>query len=245
MSSPAANPRPAKPKTALLAVAATVMVGLAAFVWWRGQSPATEPTVDLGYPAAASIDPALLPPVDPPAVAQPQAPATPAATPQPTLAAAVSAAPPPGVATTPPPAQTVNATDDCAGLSAHLCELRDLARKAEAASARLDLLQTEQQINQLAGDVQGANAGTNKLPVLVGLTGSKGRYSAEFAVGQRVLTAAPGDWVTAEWKLDKVLSNGVVVRKANGRETHTMLMGGEVSGRPEPARGLQAPPVTR
>lgn len=249
-----AAPKPRKSNTPLLAAIALLMVGAAAFVLLRGNaSSAPAAPVDLGFTPAADIDPGLLPPPAAGTGAMGMAPATPApsavtvaaqpavqqvaaqvpaaTTPAPSSGGIVEPVAPIALAVTPPEPRASGRDPECDGLSDHQCELLLLDREAGLAQAQLDVLQTQKAIADLSGEVQGARTGTNTLPVLVGLTGAGQSLQAEFAVGPRVFTARPGDWVTPEFKLERVLSNGVIVRRGERGATHTMLMGGEVTQR--------------
>ena len=86
----------------------------------------------------------------------------------------------------------------------------------------------------------GTSSGTSKgLPELIGIYGASDRLVADFRVGAAVLRASPGDFVTADWRLKSVLSNGVVIERKG--QTRTILFGSR--GGPAPAALAQAAPV--
>ena len=108
-------------------------------------------------------------------------------------------------------------------------ELQRLAatqRQAEVLSAEVQLLNLQGQVSDLRNKNAGNRAGTTGLPQLVGMISTKKGVAAEFLAGGALLQVAQGDWVSAEWRLSKVLTNGVEITRADGRERHTLMFGG-------------------
>lgn len=132
----------------------------------------------------------------------------------------------------PPPEQQVAApasTSPAALASAVDAELTRLAatqRQSEMLSAEVQLLNLQTQVNDLRRQAAGNQAGTTGLPQLVGMVSTSKGVAAEFLAGGALLQVTQGDWVSAEWRLSRVLTNGVEITRANGRERHTLMFGG-------------------
>lgn len=125
------------------------------------------------------------------------------------------------VPSTPSRPVTVAAAEQ--GIDEQQQQLADLEMQAAIAAARLRVVQAEQQAQQLQGNVARINAGIGDVPELVAVTGSR-HLSAEFRVGARFVVAADGDWLTPEWRVIRVVANGVDLIKRNGQR-HTALLG--------------------
>lgn len=127
------------------------------------------------------------------------------------------------------PAATPQATSEPELASAVDAELQRLAasqRQAEVLSAEVQLLNLQNQVEDLRKHAQGNQAGTTGLPQLVGMVSTRRGVAAEFLAGGALLTVEQGDWVSAEWRLSKVLTNGVEITRADGKKRHTLMFGG-------------------
>lgn len=121
--------------------------------------------------------------------------------------------------------QRVEAPEPATNFDETMKELTSIRQKVDVASSQLELINTENQINQAKRTLGGAQAGTLDIPELLGLTGTPSKLVAEFNVGYATLEATEGQWVTPEWKLSRFFSNGVELVRKGGRETHTLLLG--------------------
>lgn len=104
-------------------------------------------------------------------------------------------------------------------------QLQTLLEQIDRTSAERQLLELRRDVNELSKDVRGTTTGTGELPVLVGLSGSPKGYTAEFLLGDALLQAGTGDWISNEWRVHEVSGSGVTLRNARGTQTHTMLLG--------------------
>lgn len=111
-------------------------------------------------------------------------------------------------------------------VDAELQRLAASQRQAEVLSAEVQLLNLQNQVNDLKKATQGNLAGTTGLPQLVGMVSTRRGVAAEFLAGGALLTVEQGDWVSAEWRLSKVLNNGVEITRADGKKRHTLMFGG-------------------
>lgn len=128
-----------------------------------------------------------------------------------------------------PPQAKAEEKPEPALASAVDAELQRLAasqRQAEVLTAEVQLLNLQNQVNDLKKATQGNLAGTTGLPQLVGMVSTRRGVAAEFLAGGALLTVEQGDWVSAEWRLSKVLNNGVEITRADGKKRHTLMFGG-------------------
>lgn len=139
-----------------------------------------------------------------------------------------SAAPAPAAVTIPPaPTPTGPALPPAVkGLSPETQTLVNLQRELAIEKAQVAVLEARAQRQELDKAVSGASAGTTGLPQLVGLLSGKDGMVAEFVQGISILQVRTGEWVSAEWRLTRVLPNGVELTSRNGRAKHTLLLGG-------------------
>ena len=143
-----------------------------------------------------------------------------AATPQ--LQPRLTATPATGPAQ-PPPADPMSLPS---AVDAELKRLAASQRQSEVLSAEVQLLTLQNQVEELRKQTAGNQAGTTGLPQLVGMISTADGVAAEFLAGGALLQVSQGDWVSAEWRLSKVMNNGVEITRANGRERHTLMFGG-------------------
>ena len=139
---------------------------------------------------------------------------------------------PPGAATAAaPPAATNNPVPTPvdpagAGLARDATQLGDLRRQTAAASEKLKLLTAEAQVRDAEKHLGQNTTATADIPELIGIEGTKGHMRAQFLVGTAITSVAAGQMLTAEWKIEQVMSNGVSLSKrGGGRELHTILFG--------------------
>jgi hypothetical protein len=112
-----------------------------------------------------------------------------------------------------------------ASLDQTLTDLTQIQEDVALERARLELAQARMALEQTTRQVGGVVTGKTDIPELLGLSGTPRRLVAEFLVGNSIMHASEGQWVTADWKLGRVMSNGVELVKRGGRETHTLLFG--------------------
>ena len=154
------------------------------------------------------------------------------------------AAPSEASSAAPPSAAGSQRAREGEGIAGPLMELVNLEREVANARRGNELLEThvERQELQAKLNTQGA---TLEVPELVALYGYGDNLLAEFLVGRALLTARPGDWVTSEFRLERVLANGVELRKRDG-SVRTALFGRmEAPGnlaRSAPTASPQRPP---
>lgn len=115
------------------------------------------------------------------------------------------------------------------GLPQSITDIADTERKAARAESVLKLMQLEDKIKKQQDSMDLSGGTNNKTPELIGIHGAQGRLVAEFLIGEAILEARPGEWVTADYRLDQVLANGVVLTKRgeNGKKgtQRTVLFG--------------------
>jgi len=136
----------------------------------------------------------------------------------------------------PPQEPEAPSVTSAAGLSPQLTSLMDLRRKSELGRARVEAMQIEFENQKAEERLHGASIGANDLPELVGLSGSAPRITAEFLVSNRIVQARNGDWVTRDWQLTSVQSNGVTLTRRGGRDVRSLLFGdtpGQVGNNPQ------------
>lgn len=132
-----------------------------------------------------------------------------------------------------------------------------LRREAALAAARAESLTNQVRAQELQMQL-GVGGGLSEIPELIGLYATPQRTWAEFLVGQSVLTASVGDWVTPDWKLARVMENGVEVERGDGKARRTVLFGRRTIpggaggamprpgvGAPVPAPVMPGPPATQ
>lgn len=110
------------------------------------------------------------------------------------------------------------------GLPPALAGIAATQRATANEQAKLNLLTLQQQTRELQQEMD-LGGGVAAAPQLIGIRGAGTRFTAEFLIGSAVLEARPGDWVTAEYRLDQVLANGVVLSKRGERTPRTVLFG--------------------
>lgn len=115
-------------------------------------------------------------------------------------------------------------------------------QQIDNAQQQLELMQLRMQMNELMKKMQGSSANNAELPMLVGISGAKKNAFAEFYTGGALLQAKPGEWVTSQWRLLRILQNGVVLVKAGSGRSHTLLFGsGTVQGNVQPSAVTAVP----
>ena len=133
-------------------------------------------------------------------------------------AAAVSAAAP--VLATPmevPPAE--------AGLTARALRLNSMESELALALKGLQLDTANAQRNDLNTKISGVKSGTNQVPELIGISGARGVYRAQFLSGSAVVEVGVGDWVSSDWRVSKLSSAGVELAKRGSNARHQVIFG--------------------
>jgi len=162
----------------------------------------------------AVANPPVTPPPPPPATA----PAMPITAPAPVAPSQV--APPGSAAPTPTPVDPASA-----GFSKGAIEIGDLRRQTAIATERLKLLTEQAKVNDAEKNLGVTTTATADIPELIGIEGTPEKLRAQFLVGSAITTIGVGQWLTSEWRVEKVMSNGVALSKRGGKETHTILFG--------------------
>ncbi len=138
---------------------------------------------------------------------------------QPTPAAPATA---PAVSGSAPAASDLGAPDPDAVLLGQL--RKDIDKKkleAESLGVELQIQDSRSKLDGSAG--AGASAA---IPELIGLYGTGDRVTAEFIVGSNtILTAKNGEWVSTDWQIESILTNGVVLKHRGSKERRTVLFG--------------------
>jgi len=171
----------------------------------------------LCLPAAVSAQVVVPPSAKPPVTAQVAAPAG-------------APAPAAGGIVQPDPIAVDPASKE---LSAEATALSALRRDTVRTGEELKLLSAQAQIQQEKKKLGQVTAGTADIPELVGIEGTPGRMRAQFLTGKSLIVVVEGGWVTPDWQLQQILSNGVEVAKRGSRTRQTILFGHE------PIRGGQ------
>ncbi|MEO7326554.1 MAG: hypothetical protein ABIW82_17170 [Dokdonella sp.] len=120
----------------------------------------------------------------------------------------------------------VDATSPAADPDAIL--LGAIRKQVDIKKAKAEELGVDIQIQDSRTKLDGGTSAGNStvIPDLIGLYGTDSRMTAEFIVGgTSVLTARRGEWVTADWQLESMLSNGVVLKRRDSKERRTVLFG--------------------
>lgn len=168
------------------------------------QAPEAEPT--------RPETPSVIPPTRPPAIS----PAEPA--PPPVVETAVAV-----------PDRSTMPTGD--GMELALPEpsidavlLSEIRRQTRLMEARGALLQAQVKTRDLQKALGNAGATESGAPILIGIYGSgDAAMTAEFLVGKALRTARPGEWVNDQWRVERVLANGVKLRKRDGTSKTAFL----------------------
>ena len=117
-------------------------------------------------------------------------------------------------------------------------------QQIDALQQQVEIMQLRMQMQEIMKKMGATGSGTSEVPMLVGISGARKNVSAEFYTGGALLQARPGEWVTSQWRLSRILPNGVVLSRANGRGQHTLLFGsGNVQGNSQSAPPTAARPV--
>lgn len=138
-----------------------------------------------------------------------------------TPAAQTAAPPPPAPVPVGPP--MASARDS---LSSHDRELMELQQNLEKEKASLALLTTQNETQELSKKRAGNVSQTSELPQLVGLVTCGKKVCAEFLSNDAILNVAPGEWVSAAWRLKSTMSNAVELESRSGNKRHTLFFGG-------------------
>lgn len=101
--------------------------------------------------------------------------------------------------------------------------LTRLARDFELKQAQIQVLKADKELGELQTSV-GIKNEQGDLPQLVGVFKMPKRQWAEFLVGTVVLSASVGEWVTSQWRVQSLLTNGVELADRGG-ERRTLLFG--------------------
>jgi hypothetical protein len=132
----------------------------------------------------------------------------------------------PNAAQAPSPAMaSANVGLDYSALDPATREMMDLKRVLDLANTNLQVQQAQAAIEEARRQTEGVRLGTNVIPMLVGVSGSRSRgLRAEFHLGgsQRVALVS-GRWITPDWKLVSVDAAGAEVENAKGERTRLVL----------------------
>ncbi len=120
--------------------------------------------------------------------------------------------------------------------NAEMAALEALRKDFAVKSAEINVLKADKEITDLKSEI-GIGSSQSDLPELIGIYSMPKRAWAEFLVGSAVLSASVGDSVTSEWRITKLLSNGVELSNRNGK-TRTLLFGRRSSVRSGKGRAL-------
>ncbi len=101
--------------------------------------------------------------------------------------------------------------------------LTRLAREFETKQAEIQVLKADKELSDLRTSI-GIKNEQGDLPQLVGVFKMPKRQWAEFLVGTVVLSASVGEWVTSQWRVQSLLTNGVELA-GRGGERRTLLFG--------------------
>lgn len=138
--------------------------------------------------------------------------------------------------------------DERAGVDATLVRLATMQRRLRELRGELEIATTQAELNEVRGGTD-LTGGLTDTPELVGIYGTDRALTAEFVVGRAILVAKAGDWVTPEWRLRRVLANGVELEQRGSSKPKTLLFGNRTpsaqgAARPiAPAQPLSAPMV--
>lgn len=125
------------------------------------------------------------------------------------------------------PTATNSLREDALSMGREMNAERDaltrLARDFELKQAQIQVLKADKELSELQTSV-GIKNEQGDLPQLVGVFKMPKRQWAEFLVGTVVLSASVGDWVTAQWRVQSLLTNGVELASRGG-ERRTLLFG--------------------
>ena len=116
------------------------------------------------------------------------------------------------------------------GLSRDLRELSAMDREQERANRVLTQLRTELEIREARKALEGETVQAPAVPPLVGIMGSQDRLVAEFLVGSGIRTATEGDYVTSQWRVERIAPGQVDIAGTDGSARHTLLLGHAAPG---------------
>ncbi len=111
-------------------------------------------------------------------------------------------------------------------IDAQLLELARLQQDTELDRARLELLNTRDQIEQTTRRASGNQIGLSEVPQLVGIMTDRGRLIAEFLSNGAILHVSEGEMVSPEWRLEKIRNTSVEIKRRGRNERHTLMFGG-------------------
>jgi len=111
-------------------------------------------------------------------------------------------------------------------IDAQLIELSNLQRQTERGRAQLELLTTQDQIQEISRRQSGTVSGLSEVPLLVGIMSTRQGVIAEFLSGGAVLQVAQGEMVSPEWRLEKIGTNNVEIKRSGRSERHVLMFGG-------------------
>lgn len=116
------------------------------------------------------------------------------------------------------------------GLADDLGTISRMDRDLEKRQRQLQSLQLDLQIRQTQQELQGETIQAPSVPPLVGIKGSDGDLSAEFLVSNGLRTAREGDYVTAQWQVERIVVGQVDIKSVGGNSRHTLLLGQAAPG---------------
>lgn len=111
-----------------------------------------------------------------------------------------------------------------AGVDAELVKLVNFQRQVRSLRSELEVAEVQRDLAEIRGGNE-LTGGLTDTPELVGIYGTESNLTAEFLIGRAVLVARAGDWVTPEWRLRKILANGVELEQRGGAKPKTLLFG--------------------
>ncbi len=235
MSSPQTNPKSRTPLLAGVALSAVVLAGVYVAYMKGAFRSAPEMPPEISAPSFPETSPMVAQPMPMPTQPAPMHPDAIGAGHDPLMSEVA------GTMVAPTPSNALPAPE--AGLSTELVNLMELRRKSELGRARVETLRVDLEISQAEEMLHGAATGANQLPELVGLSGKAPHLTAEFLVGNRIVQAKQGDWLSRDWQITEVLSSGVRMTRRGGTDSRVILFGDTPIDALPPASG-GAPMVT-
>lgn len=111
-----------------------------------------------------------------------------------------------------------------AGVDSELVKLVNFQRQVRSLRSELEVAEVQRDLAEIRGGNE-LTGGLTDTPELVGIYGTETNLTAEFLIGRAVLVARAGDWVTPEWRLRKILANGVELEQRGNAKPKTLLFG--------------------
>lgn len=112
-----------------------------------------------------------------------------------------------------------------AGLSKKALDLNAMESELAIALKALQLDSTNAKRKELNAKISGVREGTNQVPELIGISGARGIYRAQFLAGSAVVDVAAGDWITGDWRIARIAESGVELARRGSDQRHQVLFG--------------------